>query len=152
MFDAASKFDATSLNDHLLQGPDLMNSLVGILIRFRQYAVALIADIEAMFHQVRVRPEDCDVLRFLWWDDEFQKPVEYKMLVHIFGAKSSPCCANKALLQTADDNEVKYGSSGCGATQFLCGRSPEIYCDRRKSNRTCFEIDRFTSRGWLAFT
>ena len=31
------------------------------------------------------------------------------MLVHVFGAKSSPCCANKALLQTADDNELKYG-------------------------------------------
>ena len=31
------------------------------------------------------------------------------MLVHIFGAKSLPCCANKALLQTADDNEPKYG-------------------------------------------
>ncbi len=31
------------------------------------------------------------------------------MLVHIFGAKSSPCCANKALLKTADDNESKYG-------------------------------------------
>ena len=31
------------------------------------------------------------------------------MLVHIFNAKSSPCCANKALLQTADGNEPKYG-------------------------------------------
>ena len=32
------------------------------------------------------------------------------MLVHIFGATSSPCCSNKALRQTADDNEDKYGS------------------------------------------
>ena len=30
------------------------------------------------------------------------------MLVLIFGAKSSPCCANRALKQTADDNETKY--------------------------------------------
>ena len=110
VFDAASTFNDTSLNDQLLQGPDLMNNLVGVLIRFRQFAVALIADIEAMFHQVKVQPEDCDVLRFLLWNDDCQKPLEeYKMLVHIFGAKSSPCCANKALLQTADDNELKYG-------------------------------------------
>ena len=30
------------------------------------------------------------------------------MLVHIFGAKSSPCCANKALSMTAQDNEENY--------------------------------------------
>ena len=32
------------------------------------------------------------------------------MQVHIFGATSSPCCSNRALRQTADDNEVKYGN------------------------------------------
>lgn len=31
------------------------------------------------------------------------------MQVHIFGATSSPCCSNKALRQTANDNEEKYG-------------------------------------------
>ena len=31
------------------------------------------------------------------------------MQVHIFGAKSSPCCANRALKETANDNEAKYG-------------------------------------------
>ena len=30
------------------------------------------------------------------------------MLVHIFGATSSPCCANKALQQTADNNKGRY--------------------------------------------
>jgi hypothetical protein len=83
---------------------------VGILIRYRHEPVALIADIEAMFHQVKVRPADCDALRFMWWDSDIKGPtVAFKMMVHIFGAKSSPCCANKALLQTADDNESKYG-------------------------------------------
>ena len=110
VFDAASNFENISLNDQLVHGPDLMNSLVGVLIRFRQNPPALIADIEAMFHQVKVQPSDCDALRFLWWDSEDEDlPVEYKMLVHIFEAKSPPCCANKALLQTVDDNEEKYG-------------------------------------------
>ena len=110
VFDAASTFAGTSLNNELLQGPGLTNNLVGILIRFRQDPIALIADIEAMFHQVRVTPDDCDALRFLWLDCDLEgPPEEYKMLVHIFGAKSSPCCANRALKQTADDNETKYG-------------------------------------------
>jgi len=31
------------------------------------------------------------------------------MLVHIFGAASSPCCANRAAQQTADDNKERFG-------------------------------------------
>ena len=110
VFDAASTFAGTSLNEELLRGPDLINNLVGVLVRFRQDPVALIADIKSMFHQVRVIPEDTDALRFLWTDGDLQNPPEeYKMQVHIFGAKSSPCCANRALKETANDNEAKYG-------------------------------------------
>lgn len=52
VFDCAAKFVETSLNDNLLQGPDLINNLVGVLLRFRQDCIALIADIKGMFHEV----------------------------------------------------------------------------------------------------
>ncbi|XDV23048.1 hypothetical protein PO909_027771 [Leuciscus waleckii] len=42
----------TSLNSQPLQGPDLTNLLVGVLTRFRKEPVVLMADIEAMFHQL----------------------------------------------------------------------------------------------------
>ena len=54
VFVCIAKFCNTSLNDQLLQGPDFTNSLVGVLLRFREERVALMADIEKMFHQVRV--------------------------------------------------------------------------------------------------
>ena len=54
VFDCSAKSAGTSLNDQLLQGPDLTNSLAGVLTRFRQEPVAFMADIEAMFYQVRV--------------------------------------------------------------------------------------------------
>ena len=96
VLDAAAKFQGTSLNDQLLQGPDYINNLAGVLMRFRQEEVVLIADIEQMFHQVRVPAEDCDALRFLWWSENLSdEPEEYQMQVHIFGATSSP----KVLLQ-----------------------------------------------------
>ena len=68
------------------------------------------ADIEAMFHQVRVTPDDSDVLRFLSWPDgDMNRPLEeFQKTVHLFGAVSSPSCANFALRKTATDNESNY--------------------------------------------
>ncbi|XP_071825532.1 uncharacterized protein [Apostichopus japonicus] len=49
--------------------------------------------------------EHRDLLRFVWWPDgNTDQPLrEYKMMVHLFGAVSSPSCANYALHKTADD-------------------------------------------------
>lgn len=106
VFDCAAKYRGTSLNDNILQGPDFMNSIVGVLMRFREEPVALVADIEAMFHQVKVSDTDRDVLRFLWWPDGNmeKQPMEYCMTVHLFGATSSPSCAAYSLRCTAKDN------------------------------------------------
>ena len=67
VFDCSPKFNGTSLNDKLMKGPDLANSLVGFLTRFRKNKVALVADVKAMFHQIKVDPGDQNALRFLWW-------------------------------------------------------------------------------------
>jgi hypothetical protein len=63
-----------------------------------------------MFYQVRVAESIIDCLRFLWWpDSNLEKdPEGYQMLVHLFGATSSPSCSNYALLQTAEDNKDDY--------------------------------------------
>ena len=64
VFDCSAKFIGTSLNEQLLQGPNLANNLLGVLIRFRQENVALVGDIESMFYQVKVPVEERDYLRF----------------------------------------------------------------------------------------
>ena len=76
-------------------------------MRFRQERVAVTADIEKMFHQVNVKPEDCNALKFLWWPegDLSKQPVEYQMTVHLFGATSSPSCCSYALKKTSEDNK-----------------------------------------------
>lgn len=110
VFDCAAKYQGKSLNDNILQGPDFMNSIIGVLIRFRQERIALIADIESMFHQVKVCENDRDALRFLWWPngDITQQALEYRMNVHLFGATSSPSCAAYSLRRTAADNAEMY--------------------------------------------
>lgn len=107
VFNCSLKYAGTSLNDKLLQGPDLANNLLGVLLRFRAGEVAMMADIEKMFYQVQVPETQRDFLRFLWFDADnpTSKPVQYRLTVHVFGAISSPSCANYALRKTAYDNE-----------------------------------------------
>ena len=112
VFDCSAEFQNESLNKHLLQGPDLTNNLVGVLCRFSKEPVALMCDIERMFHQVRAAEQDRDLPRFLWWEDGdlTKEPTEFRMTVHLFGATSSPGCANYALKTCANDNEEDLGS------------------------------------------
>jgi hypothetical protein len=112
VFDCASLTNGCSLNQQLLSGPDLVNSMLGVLWRFRWQPVAVVSDIEAMFHQVRVPEHDRDALRFLWWSqpDKSSSPEEFRMCVHLFGATSSPSCASFALQQTIDDNAGDFPS------------------------------------------
>ena len=110
VYDCAASYKGFSLNKELLQGPDLTSSLVGVILRFRQDPVALMGDIEGMFHQVKVTNKDRDLLRFLWWQDsDIERPIEqYRMCVHLFGATSSPSCANYALRKTAEAASSRY--------------------------------------------
>ena len=105
VFDCSAKTKGLSLNDVLLQGPDLANSLVGVLLRFRMEPVASVSDIASMFHQIRVDQKEYDALRFLWWPngDLNAEPTDHQMLVHLFGSTSSPSIANFCLRPVADD-------------------------------------------------
>ena len=112
VFDCSAKYKGKSLNDLLLKGPGLTNSLLGVLTRFRQEHVAVMVDIEVMFHQVKVPDTDRSYLRFLWWPngDLSCALKEYQMSVHLFGAVSSPACASFALLKMAEDNSQHFSA------------------------------------------
>lgn len=99
VFDCSARYKNTSLTEHLLTGRDLTNALTGVLCRFRQHPVAIMCDVEKMFHQFVVHEADRDFLRFLWWEDGNldAEPKEYRMKVHLFGAASSPGCASYGL-------------------------------------------------------
>ena len=98
---AASTFKENSLNSNLLTGPDLLNNLVGLLLRFRENSIAITADIEAMFMQVGIIETDQPSMRFLWPTERSIKQFQYTRL--IFGARSSPTTAIYVLQKTASD-------------------------------------------------
>ena len=52
-----------------MSGPDLTNQIIGVLIRFRQEPIAIVADIELMYYQVRVPEKHQNFLRLRWWEN-----------------------------------------------------------------------------------
>jgi len=111
VFDSSAKQDNISLNDVLIHGPDLTNSLLGVLLRFRREPVAIAADIQQMFYSFKVEEKHRNFLRFFWYRDN--KPnmplAEYRMCVHVFGNSPSPAIATYGLRQSVRnrDNDVR---------------------------------------------
>ena len=101
---AASTFKGNSLNSNLLTRPDLLNNLVGFLLRFRENPVAITADIEAMFMQVGIIETDQPSRRFLWPTERSIKQFQYTRL--IFGARCLPTTAIFVLQRTASDSSA----------------------------------------------
>ena len=111
VFDSSAQFNGVSLNDVLLSGTDINNSLLGLLMRFRNENIGIMADIHQMFHCFQVKEDHRNYLRFLWYEDnDPQKEyVDYKMCVHVFGYSPSPAVATYGLRRTARNAEFSFG-------------------------------------------
>ena len=79
----------------------MLCNLLGVITRLCERKHPIITDIEGMYMQVSVNPEDRKILRFLWGAEE---PEVFEYTRFVFGAKCSPTCAIYALRTCADDN------------------------------------------------
>ena len=101
VYDAPTRVNNRSLfNDCLQVGSKYNQRILDILIRFRWYKTALIADIEKAFLIVGVREKHHDALRFLWVnniDEEHFKirPLRFKRVM--VGVCSSPFLLNSTI-------------------------------------------------------
>ncbi|XP_060793215.1 uncharacterized protein LOC132896416 [Neoarius graeffei] len=111
VFDSSAQHQGVSLNDVLLTGPNMNNSLLGVLLRFRREPVAVTTDIQQMFHCFVVREDHRNFLRFLWHrnNDLDDDVIEYRMCVHVFGNSPSPSVATYGLRRAAAEGEKEYG-------------------------------------------
>lgn len=76
VFDASCKTGRSpSLNEMLEKGPNLIELLPTILIRFRQRRIGVISDIRKAFQMIEVNENDRNYLRFLWWEDQTSKRI-----------------------------------------------------------------------------
>ena len=77
VFNSSATYQGSRLNDYWKKGPDggpdLLNSLFGVVLRFREREVAVSGDISKMYHRVRITLEDQPVHRYLWRDLETER-------------------------------------------------------------------------------
>ena len=70
VYEASAKVEGKpSLNDCLFIGPNFDQNILDILLRFRSYQIALMADIDKAFMKISIEERDQDVLHFLWVDN-----------------------------------------------------------------------------------
>ncbi|XP_055951562.1 uncharacterized protein LOC129987627 [Argiope bruennichi] len=92
VFDASARLaNYPSLNQCLECGPNLIELIPNILLRFREGQLGVIADIRKAFLQISIRKEDRDFLRFLWWENREEKKLRvFRHTRVVFGVKCSP--------------------------------------------------------------
>ncbi|UYV79842.1 hypothetical protein LAZ67_18000896, partial [Cordylochernes scorpioides] len=117
VFDASTKTTTQiSLNDLLHVGPKLQNNIFNILLKFRTNSVALVADIENMYRQIRLHSDDIKYQTILWRDCKDLELQEYNLTV-TYGLACAPYLAIRTLHQIAhemhgfcDSSELAYSA------------------------------------------
>ncbi|UYV83509.1 hypothetical protein LAZ67_23001272 [Cordylochernes scorpioides] len=87
-------------------GPKLQNNIFNILLKFRTNSVALVADIEKMYRQIRLNPDDIKYQTILWRDCKDLELQEYNLLTVTYGLACAPYLAIRTLHQIAHDVQV----------------------------------------------
>lgn len=109
VFNASAKTTTgISLNETQLVGQKLQKDLFFILMNFRKYQYGVTADIEKMYRQVLVHPDDRKYQKILWREDPL-KPIQvYQLKTITYGHASAPHSAIRTLIQCANDNEKQF--------------------------------------------
>lgn len=109
VFDASCQTtNGSSLNDKLLVGPTIQNDLFTILLKFRKYQIAFSADVEKMYRQVLIHPDDRRFQRILWRESIKEPVKEYCLNTITYGIASAPFLAIRTLHQISLENSKQY--------------------------------------------
>ncbi|KAH7706046.1 Pao retrotransposon peptidase family protein, partial [Aphelenchoides avenae] len=136
-----------SINDCLHCGPNLLESIVGILLRSRFPEFLLIGDIEKAFLQISIRPQDRDALRFLWLKDPTMPPIPDNLLVLRFGRVPFGLSASPFLLLATVDHHLRSSTDSTAMeirrnmysdNVFLFADSINEALDKYRSSKTLF--------------
>ncbi|XP_060768409.1 uncharacterized protein LOC132875561 isoform X2 [Neoarius graeffei] len=101
VWNSSQKYSGLSLNDILIKGPDVLNPIRGVLLRFRTGVFAALGDIRKMYNSVWLEEREVHLHRFLWRDTEDAEIEEFAITRVNIGDKPAGCIAQVAMRETA---------------------------------------------------
>ncbi|XP_039456743.1 uncharacterized protein LOC120433854 [Oreochromis aureus] len=101
VWNSSQRFRGVSLNDLLIKGPDVLNQIRAVLLRFRGGVYGALGDIKKMYNSVWLEDREMHLHRFLWRDSEDDELEEYAITRVNIGDKPAGCIAQLAMRETA---------------------------------------------------
>ena len=146
-----------SLNEYLLQGPDFLNNLCSILLRFRMHTSAMSTDNEKAFLHVHLHEKDKDFTRFFWLANP--SDPESKLMIQCFKtiileALSSPFMLYVTLYHHLQQHSTTLSSdiqTNLYVDNVISGRATEADAVQYYHDaRTILSEAGFKLRAWMA--
>ena len=109
VFDASCKTSSgVSLNDALYCGPVIQQDLRSLIYRCRIKQIMLVSDVEKMFRQIGINPEDRALQCVLWRPTPSAELCTYELNTVTYGTKPAPFLATRTLKQLAMDEKHRF--------------------------------------------
>ena len=149
VFNSSADYHGHVLNDYYAKGPDMLNKLLGVLMRFREEQIAFIGDISKMFHSIEIPTVDQMTHLFLWRDlDASREPETYAITAVNMGDRPSATIAIVALRKTAEMNKEKCPeASNTIITNSYMDDIPESVPTKKEAIHRIKEIDMILATG-----
>ncbi|XP_063827848.1 uncharacterized protein LOC135077235 [Ostrinia nubilalis] len=120
VLDASAKTDTGfSLNDLLMTGPNLQTDLFTLLLRFRQFEIAVTADVQQMYLRILLADDDRKYQKILYRfnEDELVRIFQFNSVA--FGLRSSPYLAMRTIRQLALEEQDRFPRAAEVATHEM---------------------------------
>ena len=157
VFNSGANFHGHVLNEYYVKGLYVLNSLLGVLMRFREERVAFVGDISKMLHSIKIPLIDQMTYRFLWRDlDTSKEPDTYVMTVVNMGDRPSATIAIVALRKTAEMSMAEFpkASKSILSNSYMDG-IPDSARSFKEAERVIKDIDNvlgncgFKTKEWI---
>ena len=100
------RYKGRCLNDVLMKGPNTLNNIFDVQLRFRCYGVAIVCDMSKMYHSIHTTPIERHLRRVLHRDlDPSKKVRTYGIERANFGDRPCATIAGTAVRKTAETFE-----------------------------------------------
>ena len=102
VINSSLKYKGRSLNDVLVKGPNVLNDILGVQLRFRSYRVAVVCDLRKMYHSIKTTLMERHLRRMKFrYFDSTKKMKTYGIETVTFGDRPAAAIASTAVRKTA---------------------------------------------------